>query len=278
MAKKSTKTAGKKPKQNGRGSEESRTLKKGKYCDEYAKTGVMLPRRRWFQFSLRTLLVVVTLVAGLLVAWRVYVEPYRRQRETERILAQSESTLLSTFRMKYPALPTTVNRRPTHRVIVTLKPGKSVGDFFRSIYRRHRTQQWCLMPQENGGFRLGLDTTGDKPGDLIRQLSRSDLVADVKPGDDSVYLTEVLDDCRWRNVSYFGPFVLLAAHIIKGSKRRDVERLVGKPTKTLPEGNLRHYCNSGGRSAGWIVVEYKGDRVVKSIFKTVLRGGPHMKK
>ena len=42
MAKKSTKTAGKKPKQNGRGSEESRTLKKRKYCDEYAKTGVML--------------------------------------------------------------------------------------------------------------------------------------------------------------------------------------------------------------------------------------------
>jgi len=28
-------------------------------------------RRRWFQFSLRTLLIVVTLVAGLLVAWRV---------------------------------------------------------------------------------------------------------------------------------------------------------------------------------------------------------------
>ncbi len=40
------------------------------------------PRRRWFQFSLRTLLIAVTLVAGVLVAWRAYVEPYRRQRET----------------------------------------------------------------------------------------------------------------------------------------------------------------------------------------------------
>ncbi len=40
------------------------------------------PRRRWFQFSLPTLLIVVTLVAGLLVAWRAYTEPYRRQRET----------------------------------------------------------------------------------------------------------------------------------------------------------------------------------------------------
>ena len=33
------------------------------------------PRRRWFQFSLCALLIVVTLVAGLLVAWRAYVEP-----------------------------------------------------------------------------------------------------------------------------------------------------------------------------------------------------------
>ena len=35
------------------------------------------PKRRWFQFSLRSLLIAVTLVAGLLVAWRAYVEPYR---------------------------------------------------------------------------------------------------------------------------------------------------------------------------------------------------------
>ena len=37
------------------------------------------PRRRCLQFSLRTLLIVVTLAAGLLVVWRVYVEPYRRR-------------------------------------------------------------------------------------------------------------------------------------------------------------------------------------------------------
>jgi len=35
-------------------------------------------RRRWFQFSLRTLLIVVMLVAGLLMAWRAYVEPKQR--------------------------------------------------------------------------------------------------------------------------------------------------------------------------------------------------------
>ena len=46
------------------------------------------PRRRWFQFSLRTLLIVVTLVAGLLVAWRAYFEPYRRQRETMKLVEE----------------------------------------------------------------------------------------------------------------------------------------------------------------------------------------------
>ncbi len=43
-------------------------------------------KRRWFQFTLRTLLIAVTLAAGLLVAWRVYVEPYRRQRETMKLI------------------------------------------------------------------------------------------------------------------------------------------------------------------------------------------------
>ena len=46
------------------------------------------PRRRWFQFSLRSLLIAVTLFAGLLVAWRVYVEPYRRQRETMKLFEE----------------------------------------------------------------------------------------------------------------------------------------------------------------------------------------------
>jgi Leucine-rich repeat (LRR) protein len=44
------------------------------------------PRRRWFQFSLRTLLAVMTLAAGLAVAWRIYVEPYRQQRQTMKLI------------------------------------------------------------------------------------------------------------------------------------------------------------------------------------------------
>jgi hypothetical protein len=38
--------------------------------------------RRWFQFGLSTLLAVTALAAGGAMAWRAYVEPYRRQRET----------------------------------------------------------------------------------------------------------------------------------------------------------------------------------------------------
>ena len=43
-------------------------------------------KHRWFQYSLRTLLIAVTLAAGLLGAWRVYIEPYRRQRETMKLI------------------------------------------------------------------------------------------------------------------------------------------------------------------------------------------------
>ncbi len=46
------------------------------------------PRRRWFQFSLRTLVIVVTLVAVLLMTWRVYAEPYRRQREVMMLIEE----------------------------------------------------------------------------------------------------------------------------------------------------------------------------------------------
>jgi hypothetical protein len=40
------------------------------------------PRRRWYQYSLRMLLGLMTLAVGVLVGWRAYVEPYARQRQT----------------------------------------------------------------------------------------------------------------------------------------------------------------------------------------------------
>jgi hypothetical protein len=44
------------------------------------------PTLRWFQFRLRTLLVLLALMASLLVAWRVYLEPYRRQQQTIELI------------------------------------------------------------------------------------------------------------------------------------------------------------------------------------------------
>jgi internalin A len=40
------------------------------------------PRRRWFQFSLRTLLIIAALAAVGALAWRSYVAPYHQQRKT----------------------------------------------------------------------------------------------------------------------------------------------------------------------------------------------------
>lgn len=40
------------------------------------------PRRRWFQFRLRTLLAAVVVCSAALALWNIYVEPYRRQQRT----------------------------------------------------------------------------------------------------------------------------------------------------------------------------------------------------
>lgn len=44
------------------------------------------PKRRWFQFSLRTLLLLTTLSAVLLGIWTTYVAPYRAQRRAAAAL------------------------------------------------------------------------------------------------------------------------------------------------------------------------------------------------
>src|SRR5207244_1338435 len=45
-------------------------------------------QRRWCQYRLRTLLGLVTLAAGLLVAWRVCTEPYERQWQAMKRIEQ----------------------------------------------------------------------------------------------------------------------------------------------------------------------------------------------
>ncbi len=46
------------------------------------------PCRRWVQFGLRTLLVVVALAGVAALVWRSHVEPYRRQRQTMTLLGE----------------------------------------------------------------------------------------------------------------------------------------------------------------------------------------------
>src|SRR5438094_941353 len=54
------------------------------------------PRRRWFQFSLRSLLVLVGLVALAATLWRTYVAPYVRQRETIKLIEKLQGTYQTT--------------------------------------------------------------------------------------------------------------------------------------------------------------------------------------
>ncbi len=52
-------------------------------------------RRRWLQFGLRTLLAVVALTTGPLLAWRIYIEPFRQQAATMAIIEQLGGTYQS---------------------------------------------------------------------------------------------------------------------------------------------------------------------------------------
>src|SRR5262245_15576908 len=52
--------------------------------------------RRWHQFRLRTIFVGMLLIGCLLVVYRAYIEPYRRQRQTMKLIKQLGGTYEST--------------------------------------------------------------------------------------------------------------------------------------------------------------------------------------
>ena len=47
-------------------------------------------RLRWFQFSRRNLMALMTVAAGLLVTWRLLIGPYRVQEEAMSALKELE--------------------------------------------------------------------------------------------------------------------------------------------------------------------------------------------
>jgi hypothetical protein len=53
------------------------------------------PKRRWYQFRLRTLLVVMTAVALVFIAYGAYIEPYTQQRRAMEVIAELNGTYQS---------------------------------------------------------------------------------------------------------------------------------------------------------------------------------------
>ncbi len=217
---------------------------------------------------------ILLLVVGCLVPIDRRVADAGTDREAQ--LAAAERAALAAFFETYPARPDGPNRKPLHRVIVTLEPGVPLIRLLAALNGRQFTQQWCLMPAGDGALRVGLDTThrGSRD-DLLKVLNSLESVQAAAAGDDSKYLQQVLGPVRWREVSNFGPFELLHKHVTRGSRPGDVSRLFGKPHKTLEEGRQWQYeCLIGPHAAAAVTVYFKSGRVTDSRFYTEFHGPP----
>src|SRR5262245_32075561 len=64
--------------------------------DRAATNKPQQPRRRWFQISLRTLLLFTALVAAVAALWHWYDEPFRRQRLAMAAIEQAGGSYQAT--------------------------------------------------------------------------------------------------------------------------------------------------------------------------------------
>jgi hypothetical protein len=55
-------------------------------CPDDPESPPSRPRRRWYQFSLRSLMILTVLAGVLFAAWRWHIEPYRVQRRTMALI------------------------------------------------------------------------------------------------------------------------------------------------------------------------------------------------
>jgi hypothetical protein len=200
----------------------------------------------------------------------------RSRHDDQSRLETAEKKILAAYQAEFPPKPNGPNKRPTHRLIVTLKPNVAVGRFLIAINGIHETQQWCLMPEKGRRARLGIDTTGHQdPEALILRLRReqSEPVDNVQSGERSEYLQRVLGKCQWRDAASFATFELLAAHVTKGMRRGEVERLLGKPTEDAATADSqRREFWVGLNASAIVVVNYREGRVSDCSLEAEFRG------
>jgi hypothetical protein len=105
-------------------------------------------RRRWFQFGLGTLLVLVTLCGVLLAAWRAYLAPYRAQRETMALIERLKGSYQT---QEAPSWANRLSLTPAHNVVlVNLADGDQPAEYIDAVSRLP-----CLETLVVGGLAFG---------------------------------------------------------------------------------------------------------------------------
>lgn len=181
---------------------------------------------------------------------------------------ESEKRILAEYQQRFPVVPDCPNYQATHRMIVTLNQGSTVLSLLHELNNGHFPQQWCLMPDELGPTRLGMDLAGDADRDtLIATLERElQFASSVGSGADSPYLDAVLGYCGWRNAHNFPMFTLLATHITEGTSPDIVRSLLGESAKRSTD--LWHYKIIVGIHAEALIdVHFSGNRATTCDFR-----------
>ena len=190
---------------------------------------------------------------------------------------ESERKILAGYQQDFPVAPDGPNYMNTHRVVVTLKLESNVLFLLRELNGRYFPQQWCLMPNEQGRLRMGIDLAHDADRDaLIETLGRELKSArSVQSGMCSPYLDRVLGPNEWRNAPNFPPFVLLADHVTEGTPRSAVLSLLGEASKVSPD-SWHYEVMVGPHAFALIDIHFTGDRTTACEFRTRFQGPPRL--
>jgi hypothetical protein len=173
---------------------------------------------------------------ALITLWATASIPALQARQIDFV---KERSILEEYQAKHPPAPDarTSPRDAVRRVILTLKPGRPLLDFFYQL-RFQMTQQWCLLSSATKGFRVGLDIQTDLSESAVLRWFRTDLrdiVGSAESGSRSVELQQLLMDREARGASSSAPFELLFKHITVGMSQQELERLMGAAHSATPQ-------------------------------------------